>query len=57
MSDEKLEGLESNRVRLESLAMAGERVLAQLRAEIAQFSDQRATAGGVRKPTRARKSA
>jgi hypothetical protein len=48
VSNEKLEGLESNRVRLESLAMAGERVLAQLRAELGQFSDQRATASRMR---------
>jgi hypothetical protein len=48
VSTEKLEGLESNRVRLESLAMAGERVLAQLRAELGQFSDQRATASRIR---------
>jgi hypothetical protein len=43
-SSEKLEALESNRLRLESLAMAGERVLAQLRAEFAQISNQRAVA-------------
>jgi hypothetical protein len=48
VSNEKLEGLESNRVRLESLAMAGERVLAQLRAEFAQISDRRATASRIR---------
>jgi hypothetical protein len=48
VSNEKLEGLESNRVRLESLAMAGERVLAQLRAEFAQVSDQQATATQIK---------
>jgi hypothetical protein len=48
VSDEKLEGLESHRVRLESLAMAGERVLAQLRAELGQVFDQRATVSRVR---------
>jgi hypothetical protein len=48
VSDEKLEGLESNRVRLESLAMAGERLLVQLRAQLAQITEQRATAGGIK---------
>jgi hypothetical protein len=48
VSNEKLEGLESNRVQLESLAMAGERVLAQLRAEFAQISDRQATASRIR---------
>ena len=47
-SSEKLEGLESNRLRLESLAMAGERVLAQLRADFAQISDQQALASGIK---------
>ena len=36
VSNQKLEGLESNRGRLESLAMTGERLLAQLQAELAQ---------------------
>jgi len=44
VSNEKLEGLESNRVRLEGIAMAGERLLAGLRAEFAQTSEQRASA-------------
>ncbi len=44
VSNQKLEGLESNRGRLEGLAMAGERLLAQLQAELAQISDQRAAA-------------
>ena len=48
VSNEKLEGLESNRVQLESLAMAGERMLAQLRAEFAQISDRQATASRIR---------
>jgi len=47
-SNEKLEGLESNRVRLEALAMAGERMLAQLRAEFARALDQQAVASGIR---------
>ncbi|MBW2495489.1 MAG: VWA domain-containing protein [Deltaproteobacteria bacterium] len=47
-SSEKLEGLESNRLRLESLALAGERVLAQLRADFAQISERRALAGGIK---------
>jgi len=47
-SSEKLEGLESNRLRLESLAMAGERLLAQLRADFAQISNQRAMASGIK---------
>lgn len=46
-SNQKLEGLESNRVRLEGLAMAGERVLAQLRAEFARTSDRQAIASGL----------
>jgi hypothetical protein len=48
VSTEKLEGLESNRARLENLAMAGERVLAQLRAELGQTAGQRATVGRIR---------
>jgi hypothetical protein len=48
VSTEKLEGLESNRVRLEGLAMSGERLLAQLREQIAQTMDQRATAGRLK---------
>jgi len=47
-SNQKLEGLESNRVRLEGLAMAGERVLAQLRAEFARTSDRQAIASGLK---------
>ena len=47
-SNEKLEGLESNRVRLESLAMAGERVLAQLRAEFTQISERQTTASRIK---------
>jgi hypothetical protein len=47
-SSEKLEGLESNRLRLESLAMAGERVLAQLRADFAQISNRQAVASGTK---------
>jgi hypothetical protein len=47
-SNEKLEGLESNRVQLESLAMAGERVLAQLRAEFAQVSERQTTASRIK---------
>jgi len=47
-SSEKLEGLESNRIRLESLAMAGERVLAQLRAQFAETSEQQAIAGRIK---------
>jgi len=46
-STEKLEGLESNRVQLESLAMAGERVLALLRAELSEASDRQAAARQV----------
>jgi len=48
VSNEKLEGLESNRVRLESLAMAGERVLAQLRAELGQTSNRQAAASRIK---------
>lgn len=48
VSTEKLEGLESNRVRLESLAMAGERVLAQLRADFAQTSKLQAIAERIK---------
>jgi hypothetical protein len=48
VSNEKLEGLESNRVRLEAIAMAGERVLAQLRAEFAQIAGQRDSASQVK---------
>jgi len=47
-SNEKLEGLESNRTRLESLAMAGERLLAQLRADLAQTSNQRSMATEIK---------
>ena len=47
-SSEKLEGLASNRVRLESLAMAGERVLAELRAEFAQAFEQQVTAERIK---------
>lgn len=47
-SDEKLEGLESNRTRLEDLAMAGEQMLARLRAEFAQVSDEQARASGIK---------
>ena len=47
-SNEKLEGLESNRTRLESLAMAGERVLAQLRADFSQISNRRALATEIK---------
>jgi hypothetical protein len=43
-SDEKLEGLEASRTRLEDLAMAGERVLAQLRAQFAEASERQAKA-------------
>ena len=48
VSDQKLEGLESNRGRLEGLAMDGERLLAQLRAELAQSSNQRAEASRIK---------
>jgi hypothetical protein len=48
VSNEKLEGLESNRVQLEDLAMTGERFLVQLRAQLAQTFDQRATASRIR---------
>ncbi len=48
VSNEKLEGLESNRVRLESLAMAGERVLAQLRAELGQTSNRQSAASRIK---------
>ncbi len=47
-SSEKLEGLESDRTRLESLAMAGERALAQLRAEFTEISERQAAARRVR---------
>jgi hypothetical protein len=47
VSNEKLEGLESNRARLEGIAMAGERWLAQLRAELAQTFEQRASANQI----------
>ncbi|MBW2715647.1 MAG: hypothetical protein JRD03_06205, partial [Deltaproteobacteria bacterium] len=48
VSTEKLDGLESNRIQLESLAMAGERLLAQLRAEFSRTSEQQATAGRIK---------
>jgi hypothetical protein len=48
VSNEKLEGLESSRVRLENLAMAGERTLAQMRAEFAQISNERTTASQIK---------
>lgn len=48
VSNEKLEGLESNRARLEGLAMTGERLLVQLRAQLTQASDQRSAASGVK---------
>ena len=48
VSNQKLEGLESNRERLESLTMAGERLLAQLQAELALTSDQRAAASRIK---------
>jgi hypothetical protein len=47
-SNEKLEGLDSNRARLEALAMTGERLLAALRAQLAQTFDQRATASRIK---------
>jgi hypothetical protein len=43
-SDEKLDGLEANRIRLESLAMASEGVLARLRAELVEIAGARESA-------------
>ena len=48
VSNEKLEDLESNRARLEGLAMTGERLLAALRAQLAQTFDQRAVASRIK---------
>jgi len=47
-SDEKLEGLEASRTRLEGLAMAGERLLAQLRAQLAEASDRQTRASELK---------
>jgi len=47
VSSEKLEGLESNRARLEGMAMAGERLLVELRAQLTQAVDRRSAANGV----------
>ena len=43
-SDAKLEALESDRDRLASIALAGESLLAQIRAELASATDQQASA-------------
>jgi hypothetical protein len=47
-SDEKLEGLEAKRMRLEAIAMAGERMLSQLRSELTQTSEQRTEASQIK---------
>ena len=48
VSNEKLEDLESNRARLEDLAITGERLLAALRAQLAETFDQRAMASRIK---------